>query len=422
MSSYDIDGGTLDEVTITEKKPMWSAAESSKPINLIKETNAPKTLENPVPKKEDKAKYYNEEMHKDNKVRGFYYDSNTKNNLLSVSLHCNSEFDGKSWIKFSGPTDKENYVNDENEYPYSIEPLCRAIMTEDYQAAISNSWSEFGDDSVNNLFNQFKPYAPYLSFLSGELKKMNKSEEEMKTGSEEERIAILSTFGRFADKATDILEKLANSGADYLNRALVTKTGRYSYYSGTGVGFGNLTMKFTIFSDYIDGEFKSVNDQILKLYPYCFGKLTQFLDNNGSPLNLEDIFGETAKEVAERYFGWQIPPGGFRAELDNIDKVQFGTLKLKFGTLYAIDNLVCESATFQISKQMMKRWENDENNLYPLFCDVTITLKPASKFTDVKLRSLINGNITQKERQSAELILQDNINKKIEENKKLLGG
>ena len=110
--------------------------------------------------------------------------------------------------------------------------------------------------------------------------------------------------------------------------------------------------------------------------------------------------------------------------MDNIDKVQFGTLKLKFGSLYAIDNLVCESATFHMSKQMMKRWDtgSKENDLCPLSCDITMTFKPASKFTDVRLKRLIGGDATQKERQAMELILQDNINKKIEENKKLLGG
>jgi hypothetical protein len=51
-----------------------------------------------------------------------------------------------------------------------------------------------------------------------------------------------------------------------------------------------------------------------------------------------------------------------------------------------------------------------------------MTFKPASKFTDVRLKRLIGGDATQKERQAMELILQDNINKKIEENKKLLGG
>lgn len=361
-------------------------------------------------------KHYGEGMSSGTKVSGFYYDTNRGNDLMSVSLHYNSVlYDDGSWGEYHGAKDDNGY---------SYEPLCRAIMTEDYQAAISNSWSEFGDEKINDIFNQFKPYAPYLSFFSKELEKMNSAEEEMKTGSEEDRMAIFSTIGQIFDKTTDVLEKLSKAGTDYLNRALVTKTGRFSYYSGTGVGFGNLTIKFTIFSDYVDGKFKSVYDQVMELYPYCFGKLVKFLNDSGEPASKDDTEVALIKELVDRYFGWQIPPGGFKAELDNIDKIQFGTLKLKFGSLYAIDNLVCESATFQMSKQMMKRWDtgSKENDLCPLSCDITMTFKPASKFTDVRLKRLIGGDATQKERQAMELILQDNINKKIEENKKLLGG
>lgn len=384
--------------------------------SMVKSADISKTLETPT--SVARLNSFNENtgkwMGRGTEVCGFYYDTNRDNGLQSVTLHCNSQLSSGKWVKYSGEVDNDGY---------SMKPLCKAVLTEDYQAAISNSWSEFGDDSVNNFFGQFKPYAPYLSFLSREFKKMNAAEDEMKTGtSEEDRRAVLSTVGKILDKGTDILEKIANSGADYLNRALVTKTGRFSYYTGTGVGFGNLTLKFTMFSDYVDGEFKSVNDQILDLYPYCFGKLVKFLDDTGQPL--DDGSGDLIKELGDRYFGWQIPPGGFRAELDNIDKIQFGTLKLKFGVLYAIDNLVCEAATFQMSKQLMKRWDagSKENDLCPLSCDVTLTFKPASKFTDVRLKSLIDGTATKFEKDAAETILQQNLNKKIEENEKLLGG
>lgn len=38
---------------------------------------------------------------------------------------------------------------------------------------------------------------------------MNSAEEEMKTGSEEDRMAIFSTIGQIFDKTTDVLEKLS---------------------------------------------------------------------------------------------------------------------------------------------------------------------------------------------------------------------
>jgi hypothetical protein len=83
---------------------------------------------------------------------------------------------------------------------------------------------------------------------------------------------------------------------------------------------------------------------------------------------------------------------GFKANIKNVDVVQEGTLLLKFGAYYMIDNLVVENATFNFSKQMTKNpqgYHNYGEILSPLYCEVTIQLRPATKYSDISLKKFV---------------------------------
>ena len=352
----------------------------------------------------------------------FYYDRNLVNELISVSLHANTYTSdgGITWQKVLPPVETSG-----DEYPYSLEPLIRSVLSEDYQVAVSNTFSEFGYDFLGNLFNQFKPYAPYAAHLAKMLKQANEKEEEMKTGTEQEKRDINSTVEQVLDKFTDKVYEVVEKAPSLLNRHLVAQGARFSYYSGTGVGFGNLTMKFTVFANWIDGEFKSTHDQLQKLYPYCFGKFVQALDDSGNITGTDvnsGTFISNNKDLVNRYFGWQLPPGGYLASVKEIDEIQFGTLKLKFGAFYSLPNLVVESAQFQFSKQMIKVRKPGQtiNDITPLSCDVTLTFKPATKFTDNALRNFVSGKSMEKEREVIESVLSTKLTDEMIKNALLL--
>ena len=351
----------------------------------------------------------------------FYYDKQLLNELTSVSLHANKSTpdNGVTWEKWNGPTESDPNVG---EYRYGLDPLIRSILAEDYQVAVSNTFSEFGADLMGNMFNQFKPYAPYAGHLAKALLDANRVEEEMKVGSEEEKKSINSSVGKALDKFTDIVYKGVKEMPSLLNRTLIAQGARFSYYSGTGVGFGNLSMKFTVFSDWIDGEFKSVDDQLNKIYPYCFGKYVDAIDGKGNVTGTGIDASSLDKDFVNDYFGWQLPPGGYEAYVKDIDLILPGTLKLKFGAFYSLPNLVIENAQFNFSKQMVKYWENGENNITPLSCDVVLTFKPATKFTDVAMKNLINGSSMEKEREAIETVLSRRITDEMEKNYNFLNG
>ena len=90
---------------------------------------------------------------------------------------------------------------------------------------------------------------------------------------------------------------------------------------------------------------------------------------------------------------WQKPPGGFRANVKNVEIIQEGTLMLRFGAYYAITNLVIESANFNFSKQMTKKPDPTLSGeiISPLYCDVTLQLRPATKYSDKSLKKFVSS-------------------------------
>ena len=334
--------------------------------------------------------------------RPFYYDRELSNDLTYVSLHANSKLvkdektDEVRWV--TDPTKLNELLDSDN---YISTPLCRSVLNEDYSINVSNSWTQFGDDAIGSAFNSLKPFAPYAAKLAGAADIMlSKSKNMELTGDK----AMDSSFGRVMTKLASYVKDSSDKGAKILNRSLVAQGARFSYYSGTGVGFGNLSMKFTVFSEYkqdtVTGkvEWMDVNSQLQNLYPYVMGKYTNgILNSDGSVKGIDDIktgvSGETA-EVINEFFSWQLPPGGYNPDTVNYDKVQHGTLKLKIGAFYSIPSLVCINSQFQFSKQMVKNWDLDKkkNTISPLYCDVVLTFQPVVKYSDDALKKLMSGS------------------------------
>ena len=357
----------------------------------------------------------------------FFYDRQLENELTSISLHPNTYTSdgGITWESCKSDLDSDGV--------YRATPICKAILDEDYQVATSNMFSDFGNDVIGETFNSFKPYVPYAAHFSKVLEEANRKEEQMKTSSnEEDRESINSNIGQFLDKFTDVMYSSVKEMPSLLNRNLVAQGARFSYYSGTGVGFGNLSMKFTVFSTWSNGKFITIEDQLKELYGYCFGKFVDLVDINtnketgevvttitGTEIGTENKvignFLNENKDLINRYFMWQLPPGGYRASVKDIDEIQFGTLKLKIGTYYSVPNLVIENAQFQFSKQLIKVVKDiktdNVNDIYPLYCDVSLTLRPVTKFTDVALINYISGNYTKIERECVEDELNKSLNK-----------
>ena len=328
----------------------------------------------------------------DNNVKelsGWYYDLQIKNRLLSATLHPSmvlNENTGK-WRKIY---DSEGKDKDNPEY--REEPLCRAIVTEDFNVSVANTWSDFGGDMLGQMWEAVKPMAPYVDSIKGMIhsavedwnkqKKENTKDYQAAKGS-----TVASTFADFMVSIDNKLQNGQIDVVDYLNRALVVQGTRFSYYSGSGTSFGNLMMKFTIFPTYKNSTFISVDDQVNELIPYCIGKFVKGTDG----ITEED---SNTHKLLDGMIAWQKPPGGFRANIKNVDVVQEGTLLLKFGAYYIIDNLVVENAVFNFSKQMTKNpngYAAGGSILSPLYCDVAIQLRPATKYSDITLKRFISS-------------------------------
>lgn len=349
---------------------------------------------------------------------------------------------------FNGKAKNSQEVDDDG---YFKKALCRSIASEDFQVAISNSWQDFaGGNQISELFNQIRPIGAYYNWAKPKIEKIV---------AQTEAAADTSDSGSWGGKVlggmVSVLRGASNIGnglAKILGRSLVVQGTRFSYYCGTGISMGNLGMRFTLFG--LPGF--NVHKQLEGLYPYMIGKYVRFDVN-------ENIFGgdengddseeanpsaqrESFNELAQEFIGWQLPPGGFEPNIKDIDDIQKGTLKLKFGTYYSIPNLLIRDVTLNFSKQMMKspakgnlksvgaglfklsenftesqehwmeykpisdgglktfnqkkttvtketkRYRGLDNELSPLFCDVQIQFQPSTKFSDESMKRFVDGS------------------------------
>jgi hypothetical protein len=347
------------------------------------------------------------------RISGFYYDQQMASRMLTITLHPNTvkkkkadgtddvdEEGAPQWDPVSDP-DKGDFVYPDpvvttdgktiNPWYYSKTPIATAILSDDFQVDISNNWSDFGGDPIGSLWNNYKSQAPYMRLFSNFAKDLQdgisnwKKNADANSKNKSENASwgdkLVSGLGKVAGLIGDSQEK----GAKYLSRSLVVQGTRFSYYSGTGINMNNLVMKYTIFPNYDkDGKFMSVYDQISKILPYVVGDYIDIAQ-------LKKETSEKDKYKLNEFAKWQLPPGGFEAEIRDVDVIQKGTLKLIFGPYFFIENLVILGFQPVFSKTMIKDPSKDDGDLTPMYCDVTITLKPASKYSINSFKRFISG-------------------------------
>lgn len=337
-------------------------------------------------------------------ISGWYYDYQmdpSKSPMTTVSLHSNMIYEEPANVSGVGGGDSSgassaNKATD-NGYVwkkcdaagvevdtqhYSKTPLCTSILKDDFAVGVSNSWTDVGGDALGEMWNNVKQYAPYAGAVADALSNManNQDPEALNdNGIAGFAARLVDHIGSRKDGGNSAVDK----AVDYMNRVLVVQGTRFSYYSGTDINFGTLGMKFTILPTWKNGTFVSVNQQIDALYPYFVGEFVK-----------ETALGEWAKE----YIGWQKPPNGYKPNVKNIDQEQEGTFKLKIGTYYSLYNLIVTDAQFNWSRQMVKVPKSmTGNEISPLYCDVSLNFRPATKFSDKALREFVSGRARQLE-------------------------
>ena len=317
--------------------------------------------------------------------QGFYYDVQRQNPLMSITLHANrAAIDGgKSWEDVKDP-DSEGY---------SKTSLCSSLMNEDFSVAVANNWSDFdGGNMIESIWNQTRPlgaYSNHIGKLMGNMVGLGKKWLSERANTEE-----LTNWAEKLNKSVEKAGTYISGNTNYLNHSLVVQGTRFSYYAGTGTSFSNLNMKFTLFADHFEEKgFKTVHEQLNDLYPYLIGKYVNIDGTEKKSNSAEE------QNVLNEFFGWQKAPGDFTPDIKNIDNTVKGTLKLKFGNYYSIKNLVVRDAQLNFSRQMVKHNGSSSFVDYsPLYCEVMISLQPATKFSDIALRQFVEGGSTTKER------------------------
>ena len=366
---------------------------------------------------------------------GWYYDQQLLQPLTSVRLYSNKEAEYTSEGKWVF-----KQVGDKNEYKVL---LATSILSEDFVVDVTNSWVDnSADDMIGGALNSFKTLTPYLGTFHNALKKMSQTQGSKQEGAEAGGLKATS----FITKVVDYLGKDGSNGSKALeelrkasNGAFLAQGCSFTYYGGTGVNFGNLGMKFTIFPTFNaeSGEWISVIKQVALLLPYSIGVLEDLPEDlvkagaeviNDGIEKIDNVVntsigdflqsvidtvkessgGKDAKDLINQYIKWQAPPGGYDVDSPkDIDANHPGTLCLEVGPHYKIEGLVISSISLQFSKQLVKKpdafsgiaisnggnTDPAEDTISPLYCEVNLMLRPITKYSSKSLLRFIYGNI-----------------------------
>ena len=390
----------------------------------------------------NKADYYNSDLigshYNEHNGSGFYIDTDVTHRDLIVSLHPNLKIkrnsdgsidyktfnyedvsvsyeqeNGKTtpienrdtvteqqhqWVAFTQDEWDEDGVSIFNKrsvsYPYAKKAILRSFVHDDFNVSVANSWSgNSGGDAVTDLFNLVKPYGAYLPFIKDQINIMKLEQDNLRNADGEYNKEVLghlknSTMADTLMKGVDTLSNFVNKDKglfskviDSLNSTIVSQGSRFSYYQGTGTSFSHLNMKTTLFPKYDStGKLITVLDQLEEIYPYAMGTFEH-----------DEI---TSKLQVNKFIAWQRPPGGYEANIFDIDTVQKGTLKLKIGSMYSLDNLVISSMQLYLSKTVLKAPNPFKEIIKPtpLYCEVSIDLMPVTKYSVESLKDFVNGN------------------------------
>ena len=360
---------------------------------------------------------------KENEKSCWFYDDQLNNRLTSITLHVNTYYSGGEWKWCKdGP-----YKVDAG--GYNMEPICRSVLNEDFNVAIGNVWSDLGGDPISNTVNDIMhAAAPYADAISTALKELGQKAQTWGSKSQIEydeegkpKLSIAQTIASWTEHIGNIAEQHGDTAVDFMNSNLIMQGTRFSYFSGTGISFGNLGMRFTLFPMWKDGAFYTVNQQLEDLLPYAIGKY----ENLKFDLKYKTLKGaEETGHFESDLIGWQRSPAGYRAHYKDIDnKALKGTMKLRIGAFYVLESLVCENLSFNMSRQMVKkpqgvgyyglnagkdRIKNIDPNvetisISPLFCDVNLSLRASTKYSDTVMRNFIYGlNMAGEENEGAQ--------------------
>lgn len=382
-------------------------------------------------------------------ISGWYYDAyqdllktNSEgkqdigiNRLTTISLHANSIYTSKdTWVFCKGVDDRNKNgkiertdLYDEDGYLY--EPICTAPLQEDFQVTVQNSWSDLGGDQAGDFINSIRSsLAPFAGTISAGLNEMLKNQTLDKFTDEEKN----STMGQILMAVVEKTAQLANGQkniqdsqnpqkltvtesnlARFLNSALMVNSGKFSIFQGSNLNFQNMGMKFTIMPkwDPDTGVFDTVQHQLRDIYRYFFGEY----------IDMAEILGEDKNGTLLSRLTWQRPPGGYQADMSQLDAIQKGSLKLKLGGIYSICNVVVESAALTFSKQTVKNprvtYErltgegeiSSSDYLSPLSCEVNLILRPCTRYSDSTFKNIIEGAGMQKEKEDLSKHLIENL-------------
>ena len=363
---------------------------------------------------------------KEKEVSGFYYDMQKSNPMQRITLHANTkppEEDYRTWPAWSSATCNSAFpLKNETDldpdtgsekFKYGAMPICSSILQEDFNVSIANTWGDFiGGQQLESMWSGIKSFEPYLNFGAENLSKIGKG---ISTYIKNTPNSVFSGINpdnvdKFFNKASDVVDHIGSVAS----RQLVVQGTRFKYYSGTGIAFSNLGMRFTLFADHvpqlafdksknllkINGyKFQTVDEQLAALMPYAVGKFVNLLGDSDGENAVKGIFGndfvKDNKNIINTWLGWQMPPGGFRADLQYIDSVQTGTLMLKLGPYYRLKNLIIQDIQLNYSKHSAKYIEKKGTSYdiktCPLYCDVNITFSPASKYSNRMLEEFVMG-------------------------------
>lgn len=351
-------------------------------------------------------------------------------------------------VEYSDAGDVSKTEDNKETYPYSNEPIASAILNEDFKVSIANSFSKLGGDPVGQFINENKATLPLVSETVKFLKSIAADtkaeiEKNKQNGASEKNSLQVGWKSKLAGWIDSAAESPFLKPA-LLNRAVVFQGARFSFYGGTGISFDNMAVSYTIFPYWDeDGKFITVYDQLERLMPYVIGEFVPMnfggVKHEPNESKIEAIYANAVNEfnnVISAFASWQLPPGGFEAYIKDVDVVQKGTLKLKLGSLYAVDNIVITSCNFSLSKHLIKdpsvmasRMEGGpsiddlaKDYLTPAFCDVQLGLKPISMYSKQSLIRFIRGEENMTDRISVTEDLVNNLINLENENKELLGG
>lgn len=187
------------------------------------------------------------------------------------SRHPNDRIYNTTHLSSMAPPNSSTISNDEIDWSgsYGYTPIATAILNEDFQINIQNTWTDVsGNNTLEDLWRTIQPMGATMAGIAPYAQKIADN-----------------TSG--STSPTAIFKGLVSTGAtfmagasQFLNSALVVQGSRFTIYQGTNTDFANLSMKFTLFSDWekVSNEegkpqfkFITVNQKLNRLWPYFQG-------------------------------------------------------------------------------------------------------------------------------------------------------